>query len=672
METSINKAQHALATRLLALGLLSTIAFGAAAVPVITVETDAGAVGDIIAIDWDYTAVAADDVSGIQFEIAYDPSNVVVDSLANCLANVPASHGISSCTQPNGAGNGLIRIILASISSAVLVDGDGDPIEYIPMGQIDFEILQPGSHPLDVVEGAPGSGFFDTSAAPVAGIFDDGELTGSITGNSGFASTPAPGATIALGESEVGAVSGLSPQNITVSEIGDQTLDVTAIAFAGPDAGDFSTTVAPFMIADGGADAIVDISCTPSSRGNLTATVELTNNSVNAPAPVYDLTCAGLSPNVQVPAGPINFGGLTIDPNPLTATFDVTNPDDGFTSDAMNVTAAAVGDAEITVAPAGPLTIATAATETYTISCDNTAAGTFTSTITITWDDPVSGGTLDDTIDTECVVIDEVAEYESVPPAGSTLNFGAVLNGDISPALGVDIGNSDTDATPNADLTISAATITGPDAAVFTLVTNPTGDVIPAGQAPDGTDNAEVTCSPTDGFSTFTATLTISSNDPGGDATYPLTCDGDSDAALDSNPPAGGTVSLGIIGPGGSADTTITLTNTGTTDDISLDSCVLTADPEITLVSPVGFPVAIGPGTSTDIVLNCTPGAPGTFTGTLACEATDVQGVLIPLNYDLICSGQAVEVPTLSRLGLLAMIMALMAVGFIGFRLRQN
>ena len=195
--------------------------------------------------------------------------------------------------------------------------------------------------------------------------------------------------------------------------------------------------------------------------------------------------------------------------------------------------------------------------------------------------------------------------------------------------------------------------------------------MIPAGQAPDGTDNAEVTCSPTDGFSTFTATLTISSNDPDGDATYPLTCDGDTDADLDSDP-APGTVSLGTIGPGGSADTTITLTNTGTSGDITLDSCTLTADPEITLVSPTAFPVAIGPGASTDIVLNCTPGSPGTFTGTLACEASDVAGTLIPLDYDLVCSGQAVEVPTLSRTGMLAMILALMAVGFIGFRLRQN
>ena len=291
---------------------------------------------------------------------------------------------------------------------------------------------------------------------------NDATITGAIVGDAGFASTPAPGATIDLGESEVGTASDGSPSNITVSEIGDQQLDVTAIAFGGTNAADFSSATAPFNIADGGADVDVDVSCTPSARGALTATVELTNNSVNEGTPTYNLECAGLAPNVQVPAGPVAINGLTIDPNPLTATFDVTNPDDGFTSDAQNVTAVAAGDAEITVAPAGPLTIATDGTETYTVSCDNTAAGNFTSTITIEWDDPVSGGTLTDTIAVTCDVIDEVAEYESVPADGSTLDFGAVLNGDTSAPLGVDIGNSDTDATPNADLTISAATITGP------------------------------------------------------------------------------------------------------------------------------------------------------------------------------------------------------------------
>jgi len=630
----------------------------------ITLTSPSGAVGDVVDVFWDYASESGDNAAGYQFVLEYDPSLVDVTDTSNCDTNADPQVDFTSCDEPDddGVGTDTVGVQFASF---------GDPFDNLVTtnwGSISFEILQPGTHTLTFTN-ASGS---DDVGGAVLITGNDPDITGNIVMAPGFSSSPAPDATIDLGESEVGSVSGLSPERITVSEIGDETLDVSAITFGGPNAGDFSSPTAPFMITDGGPDVLVDLSCTPSARGDLTATVELTNNSVNEPAPVYNLTCAGLGPNVVVPAGPVAINGLTIDTNPLTATFDVTNPQDGFTSDAMNVTAAATGDAEITVAPAGPLTIATDGSETFTVSCDNTSAGNFTSTITITWDDPVGGATASDTIEATCDVIDEVAEYESVPAIGSTLDFGAVLNGDTSAPLGVDIGNTDTGGPPNATLTISGANITGADAAVFTLVTDPTGATFAPDTAPDGTPDAEVTCAPTDGFSTFTATLSIESNDPDDSpADYPLTCDGDTDADLASDPEPG-TVSLGTIGPGGSADTTITLTNTGTSGDITLDSCTLTADPEITLVSPTAFPVDIAPGASTDIVLNCTPGSPGAFTGTLACEASDVAGTLIPLDYDLVCSGQAVEVPTLSRTGLLAMIMALLAVGFIGFRLRQN
>lgn len=631
----------------------------------ITVNNNAGSVGGNVVVTYDYSALDADDVGGYQFDTLYDPVALTPIDITNCGNNIPASHG-SSCTEPGGPGNGTIRTLIADFSPPA---NELTPFNIAPIGQWTFQINQSGVHNLTFSNGV-GS---DLVGGNVNITGNDATITGTITGAAGYASAPAPGATIALGNGIVGTPSAGSPSNITVSETGDQTLDVTAIAIAGANAADFSTATAPFMIVDGGPAVPVDMSCTASARGARTATVELTNNSINTPNPQYSLTCGGLAPLVQIPAGPVALSALTIGAAPSAPVTITNNNADGFSSIANNLTAVAgAGDTEITVS-GGPTNLAAGGTFDFTVSCDNTApGGSFSRVIDFTWDNPDAAGTNSGSITVNCTITNELAEYESVPAPGTPLNFGAVLNGDTSAPLGVDIGNSDTDAVPNATLTITGATITGPNAAVFNLLTDPTGDTFAPGVAPDGTNDAEVTCSPTDGFSTFTATLTISSNDPDGDATYPLTCDGDSDAALVSTPPAGGTVSLGIIGPGGSADTTITLTNTGTTDPISLDSCNLTADPEITLVSPVAFPVAIAAGASTDIVLNCTPGSPGTFTGTLSCSASDVQGTIIPLNYDLICSGQAIEVPTLSRSGLLAMILALMAVGFIGFRLRQN
>ncbi len=631
----------------------------------ITVNNASGSVGGTVVVTHDYAALDADDVGGYQFDLLYDPVALTPIDVSTCASGAPATHTGSFCTEPGGAGNGTVRTVIADTAPPT---NEIMPTTFTPMGQYTFQINQPGVHTLTF------SNFSgrDITGALVGMSGNNATISGSITGAAGYASTPAPGAAIALGNGIVGTPSAGTPSNITVSEIGDQTLDVTAIAFTGANAADFTTATAPFMIVDGGADVPVDMNCTPSARGARTGTVELTNNSVNDPNPQYSLTCGGLAPLVMVPAGPVQLNGITVDPADPMAMVTITNDNsDGFSSVANNLTAVAgAGDAEITVS-GGPTNLAAGSTFDFTVSCDRTAPGMFTRTIDFTWDNPDAAGTNSGSIQVNCTIINEIAEYESVPAPGSTLNFGAVLNGTTSPTLGVDIGNSDTDTVPNATLNITGATITGPDAAVFTLVTDPTGTMIAPGVGPDGADDAEVTCSPTDGFSTFTATLTISSNDPDGDATYPLTCDGDTDAALVSDPPPGN-VSMGIIGPGGSADTIITLTNTGTTDPISLDSCTLTSDPEITLVSPTVFPVSIAPGTSTDIVLNCTPGSPGTFTGTLSCSASDVQGTMIPLTYDLTCSGQAIEVPTLSRMGLLAMIMALLAVGFIGFRLRQN
>lgn len=639
--------------KLIALAGILTYA-GMATAQVLEIPSASGDAGTTITITAAYTQ--GTDVASFNADVQYDVGALGAVTLT-CPPPAPVGATVG-CNDSLTADS--FRIGAFTIPSANITSGNVAEISWdVPPG------TAPGNYPLVLVNDV----FTMIDGTPAAGTTNVGIITVNAPAGAGFyTSTPAAGGDLDLGSAIVGNTT--TPQvNLNVSNVSPDTdFDVTAIA------GDAQLNTPAGATVPFGGNVDFPFDCTPTGRGDQSGNFTVTHDAANgAASPVgYTFTCAGLSPNVAAAPLTVNLVGVIGQANP-TDTFDVTNAQDGFASDATGAVLNEQAVAEISVtAGLVDATISVDEVDPVTVSCSTAAPGMFTETLTLEYDDPVApGGVGSIDIVVNCEIINELAEYESVPAPGSTLDFGAVLNGDTSAPLGVDIGNSDTDAVPNAVLDITNATITGPNAAVFTLVTNPAGTMIPAGQAPDGTDDAVVTCTPTDGFSTFTATLTISSNDPDGDATYPLTCDGDSDAALVSDP-VPGTVSLGIIGPGGSADTTITLTNTGTTDDISLDSCTLTADPEITLVSPVAFPVAIAPGASTDIVLNCTPGSPGTFTGTLACQASDVQGTLIPLNYDLICSGQAVEVPTLSRLGLLAMIMALMAVGFIGFRLRQN
>jgi len=629
-----------------------------------------GTPGGTGVVDVNYTT--GGNLASISVQLQWDPALLTpqTDAAANpnvngCVANTPPSHTgtFTACNNPS-PGN-----IALTVSDQFL----GTVLPTLtPLGTITFDVagsVPPGTNiPVTVTFlSALDNGGNALTAGDVTLV--DGSVTTEAPAGVGFyASTPAPGEDLDLGAAVVGGTTAPAVNLNVQNPSPDTDFDVTAI-----NSGDtqLNTPAGATVTAGGNVDFPFD--CSPTARGDQGGAFQVEHDAGNgAGSPVdYTFSCAGLSPNVAVSTTTVTLNGVIGQANP-SGSFNVTNAQDGFTSDALNATLSEGGTGEINVTDGliDP-TIAIDEVDAVTVDCSTAAPGMFSEVLSLEYDDPVTGGVALIEVTVNCEIINEIPEYESVPAPGVTLVLGQVLNGDTSPAFPIDIGNTDTDTVPNGTLEITGATITGPDAGVFMLATTPTGTMIPADTGPDGVADAEVTCTPTDGFSTFTATLNISSNDPDGDATYPLTCQGDNDVGLVSTPPPGD-VNLGIIGPGMDADSTITISNTGTTDSVSLSCTGPTGDPEITLVSPVSFPVSIAPGASTDIVLNCAPTAPGAFSATLSCDATVPGGTMIPLVYDLRCLGQAVEVPTLSRIGLLAMIMALMAVGFIGFRLRQN
>lgn len=639
---------------------LSTALAGAAHADVdITLSSAMGAVGANVAITYDYAALDADDAAGFQFDILYDNAALTPFDISQCAANAPASHTLVSCTEPGGADSGTVRVLVGDIAAPV---EEIMPLMIAMFGTITFTIDNPGTHTLTFSNASAS----DTTGAgvPIAGT--DGSITGAIVGAAGFASVPAPGSMIDLGSAVVGVAT--APMNITVSETGDQQLDITALPITGMNMGSFATATAPFSIVDGGADVMVDVTCTPSARGALSATFELTNNSINEPNPQYALACAGLSPNVAVSTMTVNMAGVIGGTNP-TASFDITNAQDGFTSDATNATLVEAATAEISITTNLPdNVISIAETNTIDLMCDATNSGMFTEVMTLTYDDPaVMGGTNTIMVTVNCDIANAFPVYESVPAPGSTLDFMGVPNGGNSAPLGVDVGNSG--AVGGASLNASAA-IMGADAAQFNLTGGPI--VVGPGVGPDGTDDFVVTCDPTVA-GTFTAMLVVTTDDPAepaGGFQYPLACTGTVNSIFSSNP-APGTVSFGIVPPGSSVDTIINMANdAAAADDLTID-CALDplGAPEITLVSPV-FPQTVVPGASIDVTLNCTTSTPATVTGTLNCSTNDPNNLTV--TYDLTCVGEPLIVPTLSQWGLLAMALLMMFGGVIAFRLRQN
>jgi hypothetical protein len=621
----------------------------------INVNGASGGVGSTVVITYDYTALDADDVGGFQFDLLYDPSVLTPTDITTCGNNAPATH-VASCTEPGGAGSGTVRTLIADF---IPPTNEINPFNIALIGQITFQIDQPGTHTLTFSNGV-GS---DTVGGNVPITGNNASITGAIVGDAGYSSAPAPGATLALGNAEVGSVSTNSPQSITVSEIGDQQLDVTAIAFTGANASAFSSPTAPFSIADGGADVDVDINCTPDARGNLTATVELTNNSVNSPNPQYSLTCAGFSPNVQVPAGPIALAALTVDPAP-TGNINVTNPQDGFTSAAANVTAAAgAGDTQITVTTGGPTTIAPNASFNFVVSCDNTAAGSWSRTINITWDNPLAGGPTSDSIVVNCEITDAIPSFTSAPAAPGPLAFGTVTNGTTSAPIGINVGNDGVGPAPDSDLTITSVVSSDPQFGINVISTGP----FPVG-APAGGDDIEVTCSPT-AASPIAGTITVTHNGDDSPTVFNATCDGESDAVFSSTPAPGGILNLGVVPPSiTTPEGFIDFSNGGAVDSLQVDCSV--SDPAGVFTfnpDPISFSIAAGATESAGF--QCTPPTPDSFSAAVSCTIGGAAGP-IQADYTVICQGQPLVVPTMNRWGLVIMsLMLLLVAGVAGRRM---
>ncbi|PKL96307.1 MAG: hypothetical protein CVV18_02195 [Gammaproteobacteria bacterium HGW-Gammaproteobacteria-8] len=622
----------------------------------ITVNGGSGAVGGTVVVSYDYAALDADNVGGFQFDLVYNPAVLTPTVINTCGANRPATHN-ASCTEPGGPGNGRVRTLIADFTPPT---DEIVPFNIPNMGQITFQINQPGTHTLTFDNASAG----DITGATVLITGNDATITGSIVGAAGFASTPAPGgAPIDLGNAEVGSLSTNSPQTITVSEIGDQQLDVTAIAFSGPNALAFSSPTAPFSIADGGADVDVDVNCTPDARGNLTATVELTNNSVNSPNPEYSLTCRGFSPNVQVPAGPINLAALTVDPAP-TGNINVTNPQDGFTSAAANVTAAAgAGDAEITVTVGGPTTINAGANFDFVVSCNNGNAGNFSRVIDITWDNPLAGGPNSGQITVNCDVTNAIPSFDSLPPAPGPLAFGTVVNGTTSGVIGINVGNDGVGPAPDSNLNIASVVSSNP---VFTATLINAGP-FPVG-APSGAADIEVTCSPTVA-GPVNGTITVNHNGDDDPTVFNATCTGESDAAFSSTPAPGGILNLGIVPPSTTTpEGFIDFSNGGAVDSLQVDCSVSDPDGVFTFTpNPISF--SIGPGATESAGFQCTPPTPDSFAAAVSCSIT---GAAEPIqaDYTVICQGQPLVVPTMNRWGLIIMsLMLLLVAGVAGRRM---
>ena len=613
-----------------------------------------------ISIDYE----AGGDVVGFQFDILYDSASLGNPALS-CNADLSGACDLT-CTNPEP---GRIQVICFDSSSAVQPTGN------IGTFSLDLGSVQVGEvFPLDIDISRIGTGFSDSdgTAVPPAAL-DNGTVTAATAsvpaGESFYSSTPSVNSNVDLGSAGVNSSAG--PVNVTVSNLQDDGMNSFEITDAsGTNGGATIAGTVPSgsatVLADGGTN-MVDISfeCTPTARGQQSGTLAIANDSDNeGPSAGYDYTCAGESPNVQVPAGPVGLSGTLAGPDP-SDTITVTNPQDGFTSTANNLTATGgAGDTEITVS-GGPTNLAPGDSFNFSVSCNSSAEGNFSRTIDFAWDDPVGTGT--DSITVNCAVSDTAPVYESDPMPGTTIALSAPFDTQSGPD-GLDVRN----ANPNTaadDLIINSATPS--DAAVFSVTVNQS--TFPANGTFDGSDDIEVTCMP-EGVGTVNGTLTVQTNDPNepaGGFTYPLSCEGTGDVVTSSTP-AGGTLTLGTVPPGTSTgEGLISFTNNGIagTGDVTVDCTVTDNSPsgDVFTVTPDPISFRLAEGNSEDAGFQCTPPDISSFTASVSC--TYGGAIMGGANFTVSCAGRPLVIPTMSRWGLVLMSLLLLLVG--GFATRR-
>jgi len=125
----------------------------------------------------------------------------------------------------------------------------------------------------------------------------------------GYGSSPAPGSEINVGSATVGSS---TSADLSVSETGDATLQVTSHSLSGSNAADFSVSPATLTIPDGGGPQKLAITCTPGATGARTAILTVNHNAPDSPA-TYSLTCTGLAAGDPY-ADAVAASALTLNP----------------------------------------------------------------------------------------------------------------------------------------------------------------------------------------------------------------------------------------------------------------------------------------------------------------------------------------------------------------------
>lgn len=285
---------------------------------------------------------------------------------------------------------------------------------------------------------------------------------------------------------------------VTLTNNGDARLDISSFSITGANAGDFSLVGppgTPTAIAASGGTLSLTVRFAPKDHGARAATLVVASN--NYPAGPFTIALSGTGQGSRMVVSPnsLSFGSVNVTSPPATQTFTVQNTGE-LDLTVTGVTFSGLSGGDYTTPTTFPLTLTpNAPAATITVSFAPTGPGPRSAKAT-----PTSNDVLPSNID---VALLGTGVSPSVQQTPTVLNFGDVRAG-TSLARSVTVTNLG-----NGPLTLSGATITGADAARFTL-----GSVsFPLLLQPGSGATLPITFGP-QALGVVSATLTVASDDP--------------------------------------------------------------------------------------------------------------------------------------------------------------
>ena len=414
-------------------------------------------------------------------------------------------------------------------------------------------------------------------------------ISGSATAVTATVSLSA--ATFSFGTYVVGATGG--PDNLSVTNSGNTTLNITSVTFSGGNAGDFTQTNNCGASLAVGASCLVQVMFQPTAAGTRTTTLYVADNATGSPQPV---TFSGIATAATAAASlsitVLSFGNESVGGTSATQAVTLTNTGNAaLTVTGITVSGTNASDFGQTNTCGSSLTAS--ASCAISISFKPSAAGARAAIISIA--DSATGSP-------QTISLSGTGTSPAISVSPASLSFG---NQSVNVASGVQtIALSNTG---NAALTISGISISGANAADFSQ-TNNCGSSVAAGSS----CSISVIFTPV-ASGNRAASLAITDNATGSPQAVNLSGTGTSPAASVS--PSGlafGNQSVNVA----SGAQTITLSNTGNAAlSVTAVSISGTNATDFSQTNNCGSSVAAGVSCAISVIF--TPAASGSRTGSL-------------------------------------------------------